>query len=77
MNTPEQYRKYPCADYFAEGWFERGYFDKRSQTLLHHFGYRVGHLGLWAHYPITREFKFMTDSVAELVEGWCSNKLSV
>jgi hypothetical protein len=41
------------------------------------FGYRAGHVGLWAYYPITREFKFMSTTVVELVEGWCSGKLSV
>ncbi len=41
-----------------------------------HFGYRDGHSGLWA-YPIDGEFKFMTDTVAQLVEGWCSGTLSV
>lgn len=41
-----------------------------------HFGYRSGHSGLWA-YPIDGEFKFMTGTVAELVEGWCSGKLSI
>ena len=40
------------------------------------FGYRNGRSGLWA-YPIDGEFKFMVDTVAELVEGWCSGKLSV
>ena len=40
------------------------------------FGYRNGHTGLWA-YPIDGEFKFMADTVAELVEGWCSGRLSV
>jgi hypothetical protein len=41
-----------------------------------HFGYRDGHSGLWA-YLIDGEFKFMADNVGELVEGWCSGKLSV
>lgn len=41
------------------------------------FGYRKGHTGLWAFYPIDREFKFVAASVAELVEGWCSGRLSV
>ncbi|NBR85922.1 MAG: hypothetical protein EB141_20625 [Verrucomicrobia bacterium] len=102
MDTPKQYRGYDCADYFAEGWSERGHFDEHSQTLVIaplteayedkqigffavgrsgwdgiDFGYRVGHPGLWAYYPITREFKFMSSTVAELVEGWCSSKLSV
>jgi hypothetical protein len=41
-----------------------------------HFGYRDGHSGLWA-YPIDGDFKFMAVSIAQLVEGWCSGKLSV
>ncbi len=41
------------------------------------FGYRVGFTGLWAYYPIEREFKFISSTVAELVEDWCSGKLSV
>lgn len=40
------------------------------------FGYRNGHSGLWA-YQIDGEFKLMADTVADLVEGWCSGKLSV
>jgi hypothetical protein len=41
------------------------------------FGYRKGQSGLWAFYPIEREFKFMASTVAELVEAWCSHRLSV
>lgn len=41
-----------------------------------HFGYRDRHSGLWA-FPIEGEFKFMADNVAELVNGWCSGKLSL
>jgi hypothetical protein len=102
MDIPEKYREYACADYFAEGWSERGHFDEPSQTMVIaplsdayedkqadffavgrsgcdgiDFGYRVGHAGLWAYYPITREFKFMSGTIADLVEGWCSSKLSV
>jgi hypothetical protein len=40
------------------------------------FGYRHGHSGLWA-YPIDGEFKIMANTVAELVEDWCSGRLSV
>jgi len=40
------------------------------------FGYRNGRSGLWA-YPIDGQFKFLADTVAELVEGWCSGRLSV
>jgi hypothetical protein len=41
------------------------------------FGYRKGQAGLWCYYPIDREFKFMAGTVAELVDGWCSGRLSV
>ncbi len=40
------------------------------------FGYRVGLTGLWAYYPIEQNFKFMAPTVAELVDGWCSGKLT-
>jgi hypothetical protein len=41
------------------------------------FGYRAGHPGLWAYYPIDREFVLMAPSLADLVEGWRSRKLTV
>ena len=41
------------------------------------FGYRIGHEGLWAYYPIDRDFKPMAPTVAELVEGYCSGRLRV
>jgi hypothetical protein len=82
MNVPQQWRAYPCEDYFRDGWSERGHFDEPSQTPLIvplteayenaeaeffavgrsgcdgiDFGYRKGHPGLWAYYPIDSEFK--------------------
>jgi hypothetical protein len=41
------------------------------------FGYRKGHPGLWAFYPIDGEFKYIAATVAELVDGWCTSRLSV
>jgi hypothetical protein len=41
------------------------------------FGYRLGERGLWAYYPITREFKFIAATVAELVDGYLAGKLHV
>lgn len=41
-----------------------------------HFGYRDGQSGLWA-FPIDGEFKYMADTIADLVDGWCSGRLSV
>jgi hypothetical protein len=40
------------------------------------FGYRNGHAGIWA-YPYDGEFKFVADTLAELVEAWGSGKLSI
>lgn len=41
------------------------------------FGYRRNEMGLWAFYPLRREFKSMALTVKELVSGWCSGALSV
>jgi len=41
------------------------------------FCFRHGKRGVWAFYPMTRDFKFMAASIAELVEGWTSGKLAV
>jgi hypothetical protein len=41
------------------------------------FGYRRGHVGLWAYHPIDGTWQYMATSVAELVDGWCSGRLSV
>jgi len=66
----------PLADAYEDE--EAGFFAVgRSGCDGIDFGYRIGHAGLWAYYPITREFKLMSSTVAELVEGWCSSKLSV
>jgi hypothetical protein len=102
VDVPVRFRDYLCAEYFADGWSERGHFDELSQTLVVvplteayenpdigffgvgrsgcggiDFGYRRGHLGLWAYHPIGREWQYMAASVAELAEGWCSGRLSV
>lgn len=101
-DVPEQYRDYPCEDYFAEGWSARGHLDEASQTLVVaplseayqdskieffavgrsgcggiDFGYRKGHPGLWAYYPIDGDFKYMAATIAELVQQWCLGRLSV
>ena len=36
------------------------------------FGYRKGHPGLWAYFPIRDEFKAMASTISELIDGWCS-----
>lgn len=41
------------------------------------FGYRFGHRGLWAYYPMGHEFVWKAATLAELVEGWCSGTISV
>jgi hypothetical protein len=41
------------------------------------FGYRKGLSGLWAYYPIDQDFLLMAPTIADLVEGWCSGRLSV
>jgi hypothetical protein len=41
------------------------------------FCYRYGHRGLWAFYPMGREFKYLAPTLAELVKGWCAGKISV
>lgn len=41
------------------------------------FGYRKNYSGLWAFYPIDKDFRFMADSIRALVDGWRSGHLSV
>jgi hypothetical protein len=41
------------------------------------FGYRKRHAGLWAFYPVGGEFMYMAATVADLIDGWCSNRLCV
>jgi hypothetical protein len=102
LDVPERFRDYPCAEYFADGWSDRGHFDEESQTLVIaplaqayevpdigffavgrsgcdgiDFGYRKEFPGLWAFYPIFEEWRLMAPTVAELVEGWCSGRLTV
>ena len=41
-----------------------------------HFGYRSEHAGLWA-YPVDGDFEFIADTLAKLVDGWCSGQLTL
>ena len=41
------------------------------------FGYRRGHDGIWAHYPIEDDFTFVAPSVSALVEGWLGGSIKV
>ena len=102
MEVPERYCDYLCAEYFAAGWSERGYYDEHSQmwVILNSgeayeerdidffavgtsgcdgidFGYRKGLAGIWAFYPIEREFTLKAATIAELVARWCSGDLKV
>ena len=41
------------------------------------FGYRKGHSGLWAFYPVESDFKFMAPTIEVLAQNWCDGKLFV
>jgi Putative addiction module component len=41
------------------------------------FCYRYGHRGLWAFYPITKQFEHLAPTLGELVDGWRSGQLRV
>ena len=41
------------------------------------FGYRKNHDGIWAYYPISREFSQVASSVSGLVEGWFAGSIKV
>jgi hypothetical protein len=41
------------------------------------WGYRRGESGLWAYYPIGREFMYLAPTVAALVDGWYSGAIVV
>ncbi|MEZ6033177.1 MAG: hypothetical protein R3C17_08805 [Planctomycetaceae bacterium] len=41
------------------------------------FGFRKECEGLWAHYPVDQEFKFMAPTVPALRDGWFRGQLSV
>ena len=41
------------------------------------FGYRKGYDGIWAYYPIGREFSRVSPSVSILVEGWLAGNIKV
>lgn len=41
------------------------------------FGYRKRYDGLWAYYPIGREFTFVAPSISTLVEGWLAGSITV
>lgn len=41
------------------------------------FGYRATLPGLWAYYPILREFEPVAASVGELVDRWTTNSIKL
>ena len=41
------------------------------------WGYRKGHSGIWAHYPIDDEFVQLASSASELRDGYSSGQIKV
>ena len=41
------------------------------------FGYRRGHNGIWAYYPIDDDFRYVAPTVSTLVEGWLGGSITV
>jgi hypothetical protein len=41
------------------------------------WGYRRGERGVWAFFPIEAEFRLLAPSVADLVEGYGSGRITV
>lgn len=41
------------------------------------FGYRMGRDGLWAYYPIDREFTLVAPSISALVDGWLAGSIVI
>lgn len=41
------------------------------------FGYRKGHDGLWAYYPIDGEFALVAPSISTLVNDWLAGNVTV
>jgi hypothetical protein len=41
------------------------------------FGYRAGRKGLWAYYPISREFEPVAKSVTEFVQAWINGSIKL
>jgi hypothetical protein len=41
------------------------------------FGYRKGLDGIWAYYPIARQFSLIAPSLSALIDGWLSGELTV
>ena len=41
------------------------------------WGYRKGHTGLWVFYPIEQRFQLLAPTLAELFDGWYSERITV
>lgn len=41
------------------------------------WGYRKGQSGLWAFYPIEHRFELLAPTLAELFDGWYSQRITV
>lgn len=39
------------------------------------FGYRRGRRGVWAYYPIEREFVLVAETIADLIDGYTSSRI--
>lgn len=41
------------------------------------FGYRLGHNGFWAYYPVEQRFQLLAPSLAEFLKGWVARTITV
>lgn len=41
------------------------------------FGYRSGHNGFWAYYPMEQRFQLLAPSLSEFVKGWAARTITV
>ena len=75
-------------DHLSQYWYiwpaERVYEDSELQFLVIgsagidgiDWGYRPGHSGLWARYPIDAEFVALASTVEALLQGWLSGVIT-
>jgi hypothetical protein len=41
------------------------------------FGYRAGHDGIWAYFPIGNDFRLLAPTVTAFLQGWRLNEITV
>ena len=41
------------------------------------FGYRAEQKGLWAYYPMEKDFRLLATTVQELAKGWIEGRIKV